>query len=157
MNESGNKNETINDNEDKNGTINENIYKNKTINENGNKNENDKCWYCSGLYSDKDNPLICLCNCNDFVHYKCLKMFFDRRITIEENSKKTVKTFFYQQFNCDICLKPYHLRFRIPEFDKIYELIDLNLPEKEDYACLESLDYIKDKKKYKNSIYSKIK
>jgi len=82
MNESGNKNETINDNEDKNGTINENIYKNKTINENGNKNENDKCWYCSGLYSDKDNPLICLCNCNDFVHYKCLKMFFDRRITI---------------------------------------------------------------------------
>ena len=43
-----------------------------------------------------------------------------------------------------MCLKPYHLRFRIPEFDKTYELIDLNLPEETDYFCLESLNYIKD-------------
>ena len=46
-------------------------------------------------------------------------------------------------FYCNICLKPYPLRFRIPEFNKTYELIDFTLPEKTDYICLESLDYIK--------------
>ena len=50
----------------------------------------------------------------------------------------------FKHFNCDKCLKPYRLRFRIPKFDKIYELIDLTLPEEIDYIYLESLDYIKD-------------
>ena len=61
-----------------------------------------------------------------------------------ENSKRTVTTYTCLKFNCDICLKPYQLRFRILEFDRIYELIDLNLPEETDYICLESLDFIKD-------------
>jgi len=63
---------------------------------------------------------------------------------VTENSKRTVTTYTIEKFNCDICLKPYQLRFRIPEFDRIYELIDLNLPEETDYICLESLDFIKD-------------
>ena len=48
-----------------------------------------------------------------------------------------------------MCLKPYPLRFRIPEIDRTYELIDLNLPEERDYICLESLDFIKDKNNLK--------
>jgi pSer/pThr/pTyr-binding forkhead associated (FHA) protein len=44
-----------------------------------------------------------------------------------------------------MCLTPYPTRFKISEFNKEYELIDLNLPEKSDYMILESLDYIKEK------------
>ena len=61
-----------------------------------------------------------------------------------ENSKRTVTTYTIQKFNCDICLKPYKLRFRIPEINRNYELIDLNLSEEKDYICLESLNFIKD-------------
>ena len=43
-----------------------------------------------------------------------------------------------------MCYKPYPLRFRIPEYDRIYELIDLNKPSEFDYIILESLDFIKD-------------
>jgi len=71
-------------------------------------------------------------------------------VKVTENSKKTVITYAYSKFNCDICLKPYQSRFSIPEFDRTYELIDLNLPEEKDYICLESLDYIKDNNNIKN-------
>ena len=152
MNESGNKNKSINESGNKSfinesgnkNSINESRNKNGTINESGNKNKYGKCWSCSGLFSDKNNPLICLCNCHDYIHYECLKMYLSSILTVSQNSKKTVTTYRCEKFNCDICLKPYHLKFRIPEFDKIYELIDLNLPEETDYIFLESLDYIKD-------------
>ena len=76
-------------------------------------------------------------------------MYLSSKITLTQNSKKTVTTYRCEKFNCDICLKPYHLRFRIPEFDKTYDLLDLSLPEERDYICLESLDYIKDNKNIK--------
>ena len=44
-----------------------------------------------------------------------------------------------------MCLTPYPTRFKISEFNKEYELIDLNLPEEYDYMILESLDFIKEK------------
>ena len=63
---------------------------------------------------------------------------------IRENGKLTVKTYICNKFNCDVCCKPYPLRFRVPEFDRAYELIDLTVPSEFDYIILESLDYIKD-------------
>jgi len=107
-------------------------------------NEYEKCWLCLSSFSDINNPLICLCNCHDYIHFECLKMYLTSKISVTENLKRTVITYTCKKFNCDICLKPYYLRFRIPEFDKTYELIDLNLPEETDYFCLESLDYVKD-------------
>ena len=71
-------------------------------------------------------------------------MYLNSKLILTENLKKTVTTYTCEKFNCEMCFKPYKLRFRIPEFNKIYELIDLNLPEELDYICLESLDYIKD-------------
>ena len=71
-------------------------------------------------------------------------MLLNSKIIVTENLKKTVTTYTCLKFNCERCLKPYQLRFRIPEIDRTYELIDLNLPEETDYICLESLDYIKD-------------
>ena len=73
---------------------------------------------------------------------------FEKLYEFKDNSdckfKKAVTIYTCSKFNCDIRLKPYQLRFRIPEIDRTYELIDLNLPEEKDYICLESLDYIKD-------------
>jgi len=151
MNESGNKNESINESGNKSfinesgnkSFINESGNKSSII-ENGNKTKYGKCWSCYGLFSDKNNPLICLCDCHDYIHYECLKVYLSSKLIITENLKKTVTTYRCEKFNCDICLKPYRLRFRIPEFDKTYELIDLTLPEEIDYICLESLDFIKD-------------
>ena len=105
-------------------------------------NEYDKCWLCLVSNSDENNPLICLCNCHNFIHFECLKRYLTSKITVTENLRRSVTTYTCLKFNCDICLKPFQLRFRIPEFNKTYELIDLNLPEETDYICLESLDYI---------------
>ena len=112
-------------------------------NESDGENENEKCWLCLNSNCDEDNPLICLCNCHNFIHYECLKMYLNSKIIVTINLKKTVTTYTFARFNCDICLKPYQLRFRIPELNKTYELINLNLPEEVDYICLESLNYIK--------------
>ena len=43
-----------------------------------------------------------------------------------------------------MCLSSYPVRFRIPEYNRIYELVDLAMPSECDYIILESLDYIKD-------------
>ena len=90
-----------------------------------------------------------ICKCKNFVHYECLKKFLSTKLIIQDNLKGTVTTYFCPRFNCDICLCPYPIRFRIPEFDKIYELIDLNQPEEENFLVLETLDYIKEKKNIK--------
>ena len=61
-------------------------------------------------------------------------------------------TYCCNKFNCDMCLTPYPTRFKISEFNKEYELIDLNLPEEYDYMILESLDFIKEKDDKKGNI-----
>ena len=71
-------------------------------------------------------------------------MYINTKLKIHKNEKGTVKTYVCNKFNCDVCLAPYPIRFRIAEFNKIYELIDLNMPSELDYIILESLDYIKD-------------
>jgi len=123
---------------------NENDSDSNNDSDNDYESENNICWICLNSFSNKEDPLICLCNCHNYAHFKCLKMYLNSKLTVTENSKKTVKTLLYIKFNCGICLKPYyHLRFRIPEFNKTYELIDLNLPEEIDYFYLESLNHIK--------------
>ena len=151
-----NENKNESKNEIKNEIINKNINSVNTneseikftIN-NESENENDQCLLCFYSNSDENNPLICLCNCRNYIHYECLKMYLSSKIIIYENSTKTVTTYRCEKFNCDICLKPYPLRFRIPKFNKTYKLIDLNFPEEADYICLESLDYIKNKNNIK--------
>ena len=107
-------------------------------------NENEKCRICFGSKSTRENPRLKLCSCHDSIHFECLKAYLKTKIETRENEKLTVKTYICNKYNCDVCLKPYPLRFRIPEFDKIYELIDLNRPPELDYIILESLDYIKE-------------
>ena len=68
---------------------------------------------------------------------------------VTHNLKETVTTYTFSKFNCDICKTPYPIRFRIPDFDKIYNLVDLNLPQETNYFVLESLDYIKEENNIK--------
>ena len=116
--------------------------------------EGEQCWICLEASSTSiDNPLINICKCkNKFVHYLCLKQYLQTKIKIRENFKHTVYTYCCNKFNCDMCLTPYPTRFKISEFNKEYELIDLNLPEEYDYMILESLDFIKEKDDKKGNI-----
>ena len=106
--------------------------------------EIEKCRICLETKSTKENPAIRLCSCHDFVHFECIKAYLNSKIETQENEKQTVITYTCKNFNCEVCYKPYPLRFRIPEYDRIYELIDLNKPSEFDYIILESLDFIKD-------------
>ena len=112
-------------------------------------NINNKCRICFEIYSSEDNPKITLCSCKDYIHYECLKNIIRANIEFHENIKGTVKTYICNKFNCEECLMPYPLRFRIPNFNKTYELIDLKMPSELDYLIIESLDYIKEQNNLK--------
>jgi hypothetical protein len=71
------------------------------------------------------------------------------KLKIVESERGAVTTYIFEKCNCEICLTPYPTRFRIPKFDKIYDLVDISLPSEYDYMILESLDYIKDGKNLK--------
>ena len=109
--------------------------------------EGEQCWICLEASSTSiDNPLINICKCkNKFVHYLCLKQYLQTKIKIRKNFKHTVCTYCCNKFNCDMCLTPYPTRFKISEFNKEYELVDLNLPEEFDFMILESLECVKEK------------
>ena len=111
---------------------------------NNNNGNEELCRICFDYKSTKNNPKLRLCQCKDYIHYECLKAYLSTKLEIHENEKGNVRTYNCNKFNCDVCLAPYPLRFRIAEFNKLYELIDINMPKELDYVILESLDYIKD-------------
>lgn len=129
-------------------------YKVKSLENKDCEKEGEQCWIClEGSSTSIDNPLINICECkNKFVHYLCLKQYLQTKIKERENFKSTVFTYCCNKFNCDMCLTPYPTRFKISEFNKEYELIDLNLPEELDYMILESLDFVKEKDDKKENI-----
>jgi nuclear transport factor 2 (NTF2) superfamily protein len=132
------------DNENSN-LVNE-INNNDNNNINGEEEDNiiNKCRICFETYSSEDNPKICLCSCKDCIHLACLKYYIKTKIEFHENEKGTVKTYICNKFNCEVCLMPYPLRFRIPKYNRIYELVDLRMPSELNYVVIESLDYIKE-------------
>ena len=102
------------------------------------------CVICKEDKSTLENPILHLCKCKNWIHYQYLKQYMKKKIEIHENSKCTVKTYICHTFNCDECLTPYPLRFKIKEYNKIYKLIDYNIAPEINHIVLESLDYIKD-------------
>ena len=122
--------------------------------------END-CRICFGAESTEENPKLRICNCHTYIHYNCLKMFLKSNITIEENQKGTVTSYYCQKFNCEVCEQPYPLKFQIKfkgkNEPKTYYLIDgLELPENTNYMILESLIYEKENKNIKNIFVVKL-
>ena len=136
----------INADDNENSNLVNEINNNDNNNINGEEEDNiiNKCRICFETYSSEDNPKICLCSCKDCIHLACLKYYIKTKIEFHENEKGTVKTYICNKFNCEVCLMPYPLRFRIPKYNRIYELVDLRMPSELNYVVIESLDYIKE-------------
>ena len=123
-------------------TINEEKEFEEKINEDENCEKDEKCRICYNLDSSEEDPKIRLCKCHDYIHFKCLKKYLTYKMIVTHNLKETVTTYTFSKFNCDICKTPYPIKFRIHQ--KIYNLVDLTLPQETNYFILESLDYIKE-------------
>ena len=105
------------------------------------KNEEEiKCRKCEKIEIDDEtyenlnnNPLLKICLCHDYIHYKCLKDIMDKNISKHINLNENVIRYKIKNFYCDKCNMQYPLRFKIKEISEeyIYELIDLTLPPKE--------------------------
>ncbi len=114
---------------------------------------------CNICYSDEntdENPLINLCHCNGgmkFSHFNCVKLWMKTKLIIKENSRKNVKSYNFSCFNCKICKTPFPFKFRIKDknnnMNKIYSLIDIEIPEFDNYLVLESLDQINENNNFK--------
>ena len=123
-------------------------------------NEEKICKVCYlGDYDRFNNPLINMCDCNGgikFTHFLCIKKWMKTKIIVRENSKKTVKSYYLQNFNCEICKAPYHNKFKIKDLDKTFELIDIEKPNEENYLVLESLNQVKNNSNNKSIHVAKL-
>ena len=115
------------------------------------KANNDEKILCRICYCEEDdienNPMVHLCKCKggiNYAHYKCIKLWMKTKLLILMNKKRTVKTYYINRFNCEICKMPYPFRFKIPGNNKIFELIDIIRPQIGNYIVLESLDQVKE-------------
>ena len=115
------------------------------------KANNDEKILCRICYCEEDdiekNPMVHLCKCKggiNYAHYKCIKLWMKTKLLILMNKKRTVKTYYINRFNCEICKTPYPFRFKIPGNNKIFELIDIIRPQIGNYIVLESLDQVKE-------------
>jgi hypothetical protein len=105
---------------------------------------------CKICYSNEtyiDNPLINLCLCKGGIgqaHLNCIKMWMSTKLTIKENESKNIKSYNIKCFNCEICKTPYPMKIQIKGNSKIYNLIDIDIPNNNDYVIFESLNQIKD-------------
>ena len=111
-----------------------------------------KICYCDD--NNDENPLINLCHCNGglkYSHLNCIKLWIKSKLIIKENSKKNVKSYNFSSFNCKICKTPFPLKFKIKNNNnnKIYNLIDIEKPEYENYLILESLDHLNENNNFK--------
>ena len=127
------------------------IYKVKCLNdEDISKNGEDKklCKICFSDEIDKiNNPLVHLCKCKgglNYAHFECIKQWMKTKLVQIENNKKTVKSYYINSFNCEICKTPYPFKFKINNSEKVFELIDIERPSSTNYIILESLNQIKD-------------
>ena len=132
----------------------ESFYINSIIQEQREKQkeeQKEKCKICKNSKYSEENPLICLCQCKDYIHYECLKKYLHQNNNLKKIYKNNVIIYQFSNFNCDKCSFQYPLRFRIT---KIFMLLDFT--SNFDYIILESLDDIKNDIKNinkKKSIY----
>ena len=135
------------------------IYKAKCLGDEENEIEknNEEKILCKICYSEEidniNNPMVHLCNCKgglNYAHFECIKLWMKTKLIQIENSKQTVKSYYIQGFNCEICKTPYPFKFKKQKNDKIYELIDIERPLNTNYIILESLNQIKENNNIKS-------
>jgi len=109
------------------------------------------CKICLTNNEEEGNPLINLCRCSgsmEFIHYSCVKMWMNTKLSNKVNESQTVFSYNMKSFNCEICKTPYPLRFRYN--NSFYEIIECARPLSSNYIVLESLNQLKDNNNYKS-------
>ena len=128
-------------NNNQNTNINEQIYKNKKfftlILE---PNKQNICDICEKEDLGPDNPLVKLCLCEKYRHYKCMKDKFKEIVKKDENNG-CIR--FYLKTNCMYCKKYIPWNFMVMENNKykLFELIDIPRKKEEEYILLETFDF----------------
>ena len=121
-----------------------------------NENKIKICNICNSSIEDEDNPLINLCDCNNFNHYICIKEDLKKKMLISKNKKKTAINY-YLSFHCDNCQKSLPLSIKIKNTNISYKFFDIEEIEKpkeeENYLIFESLDYLDRYLVYQKSIH----
>ena len=115
--------------------------------------EKQLCKICYADETDDNNPMVHLCNCKgglNYAHLDCIKHWMKTKLIIFQNQKNTVKSYFIQGFNCEICKTPYPLKFKLNNNKKIFSLIDIEKPINSNYIILESLNQIKENNNIKS-------
>ena len=127
----------------------------KPINEEDKSNDINiqKCEICFKEEINDSDPLISLCQCEKLFHYKCLKQQInEKKIIKNDEYNSCVKTIIINEFGCEKCNTQFPLRFKLPDSDKVFYLVNIKRPIKCDYIILESLDY-KNENRYIKSIH----
>ena len=121
----------------------------------------DNCRYCNKNKINQDtddgeNFLISLCKCKELVHYKCLKNYLrnslEKNDDEDENIIKYDEVMSFQDFECPTCKNQFPIKFKLPNKDKIFYLVDIQEPSDCNFMILETLDY-KQNDKYSKSIH----
>ena len=64
--------------------------------------------------------MVHLCNCKghlNYAHFDCIKHWIKTKIILNENYKKTVKTYYIPKFNCEY--ERYHFLLNLEQKIKI--------------------------------------
>ena len=153
----------INDNNNNNNNNtnhnNDNVFNNNNFHNNNCKKEKRQftmvlesyegliCSICNKNYIEENNPIIKLCECEKYRHFKCMKEEIrNKKKQTEKNGciSYSVKT------NCLYCKKYIPLTFYVKEGDKLtlYELLDIPLDDGKEYLLFETLDFQDNQNEY---------
>lgn len=91
--------------------------------------EETTCKYCLSEHvaesaDDIDNLMLYICNCNEGVHFYCLKNWMQYKIISKATSNVT--SYQWKKLDCEICLSQWPKK--IKHQNEIHELITLNKP-----------------------------
>lgn len=96
-------------------------------------------FFCKEYECNEDNPLMCLCLCNKYFHFKCLNKRI--KLIMKYKEKTKIKNYYItREFFCKICNLNYPLKFKIEENKIIYELVNIDIPKRSNYMILESIN-----------------
>lgn len=108
------------------------------------------CDICEEKKKEVNNPVIQICLCEKYYHFKCLKKQMEELMIKEEKSDCIS---YFIKTNCIYCKKFRHLSFLIEEENglkdyKFYELIDFPRKKEEEYLIFETMDFFDKRNEY---------
>ena len=114
------------------------------------------CFFCNKSDINEENPIVKLCNCEKYYHFKCLKK--EMRY-LEKKENNCIRYIIYT--NCLDCDKFIPLTFFVERMNennkkkeyKSFELLDIPRDKNENYLLLETLDFLDDQNRYIKYIF----